>query len=290
MFGYVIPDKMNMFMKDFYCYKAYYCGLCKRIGKKCGQCIRLTTNYDMTFLYILSHSVLNIEPKYNNETCILSPVKKKSVTVSDEITDKIVDVNTLLTYYKLIDDKEDSNNYLKSMARVMVVDSKYNKARKNLVELDIYFDKKYKILRGLEKENCDSFDRLADPFASMLVKGTEYILEDKCDENLSDLMYNLGRWVYFIDAIDDIDDDYKKKQFNPFLINYNYIDKQTFLKEKSDTLKLLLMSAYNKINDDFGKLNVKVNEGVLTNILWYGILMRTEDILGGTDKCKKIRI
>ena len=41
MFGYVVPDKMNMFMKDYYGYRAFYCGLCKSIGKRCSQLMRI---------------------------------------------------------------------------------------------------------------------------------------------------------------------------------------------------------------------------------------------------------
>ena len=73
MFGYVIPDKMNMFMKDYYNYKAYYCGLCKRIGKDCGQLMRISTNYDMVFFDMFCHSIMEIKPTYHDEPCILYP-------------------------------------------------------------------------------------------------------------------------------------------------------------------------------------------------------------------------
>ena len=141
MFGYVIPDKMNMFVKDYYNYKAYYCGLCKRIGKDCSQLMRISTNYDMVFFDMFCHAVLDIKPNYKNEPCILSP-KKKSIVKGDELTDKIVDINTLLIYYKLLDDKLDSNkpSIAKSMARGLVVSSQYKKAKKNFPELDKLFD------------------------------------------------------------------------------------------------------------------------------------------------------
>ena len=57
MFGYVVPDKPNMFIKDFTMYRAFYCGLCKTIGKKCSQSMRFFTNYDMTFFAALLHAV-----------------------------------------------------------------------------------------------------------------------------------------------------------------------------------------------------------------------------------------
>ena len=59
MFGYVLPDKPNMFMKDYAEYRAFYCGLCKSIGKKCSEVMRFTTNYDITFLNVLYHAIFD---------------------------------------------------------------------------------------------------------------------------------------------------------------------------------------------------------------------------------------
>lgn len=289
MFGYVIPDKPNMFMKDYYNYKAYYCGLCKSIGEKCGQCMRFTTNYDVTFLNILAHAVKGIEPVYHNEACILSP-KKKQIVVNDDLTKQIVDINTLLTNYKLIDDKEDGGISAKAIAKKLVVNKRYKKARAKFPELDLCYNESYSKLRKLELENCESADRLADPFATMLKESIKALLNSDYNEYIGNLLYNIGRWVYFMDAIDDIEEDYKKKQFNPFLVNYNFVDKETFLKDKGDDLDFLLMSAYNNICDNYNNIEIKVNEGVLTNILWYGILSRTKEIFGRTTKCKRIRI
>lgn len=50
MFGYVIPDKPNMLVKDLSEYRAYYCGLCKAIGKSYSEKARFLTGYDCTFL------------------------------------------------------------------------------------------------------------------------------------------------------------------------------------------------------------------------------------------------
>ena len=86
MYGYVLPDKPNMFVKDYSLYKAFYCGLCKSTGKMCGQLMRFTTNYDMTFLNVLYHAILDKEVKFSEETCILNPIKKKSVVDDDELT------------------------------------------------------------------------------------------------------------------------------------------------------------------------------------------------------------
>ena len=295
MFGYVIPDKINMFMKDYYNYKAYYCGLCKRIGKDCGQFMRFTTNYDMVFFDMFCHAIMEIKPNYKSEPCILSP-KKKSVVKGDELTDKVVDINTLLIYYKLIDDKLDSKksdlakSLAKSMLKSLVVSGKYKKAKKHFPELDKLFCDEYARLRELEKQGTASIDMLADPFANMLKVAVKTVLDSKCTENIENLFYFLGKWVYIIDGLDDVDKDYKKGEFNPFFVGYTYQDKDKFYEDKGAEIEFLLMTCYNAIKSAYKNIELKFNEGAITNILWYGILMRTQDILGRKENCKKIRI
>ena len=41
MYGYVVIDKPDMFVKDFALYRAFYCGYCKSVGKKCSQLMRM---------------------------------------------------------------------------------------------------------------------------------------------------------------------------------------------------------------------------------------------------------
>ena len=291
MFGYVIPDKMNMFMKDYYNYRAYYCGLCKRIGKDCGQLMRISTNYDMVFFDMFCHAVLDVKPQYNDEPCILSP-KKKRVTIGDELTDKIVDINTLLIYYKLLDDKLDSKkaSISKSLARNLVVSGKYKKAKNNFPALDSFLDREYARLRQMENENKASIDMLADPFANMLREAGKTILGDKSTSYIEDMFYFLGKWVYIIDAVDDTENDFKNKEFNPFFVGYEYQNQDKFFEDRGKELEFLLKSSYNSICNAYKNIELKFNKGAITNIIWYGILMRTEDILGRKGDCKKIRI
>ncbi|MDE6967627.1 MAG: hypothetical protein K2P12_03130 [Clostridia bacterium] len=282
---------MNMFMKDYYNYRAYYCGLCKRIGKDCGQLMRISTNYDMVFFDMFCHAVLDVKPQYNDEPCILSP-KKKRVTIGDELTDKIVDINTLLIYYKLLDDKLDSKkaSISKSLARNLVVSGKYKKAKNNFPALDSFLDREYARLRQMENENKASIDMLADPFANMLREAGKTILGDKSTSYIEDMFYFLGKWVYIIDAVDDTENDFKNKEFNPFFVGYEYQNQDKFFEDRGKELEFLLKSSYNSICNAYKNIELKFNKGAITNIIWYGILMRTEDILGRKGDCKKIRI
>ncbi|MDE6276232.1 MAG: hypothetical protein K2M75_06830 [Clostridia bacterium] len=290
MFGYVIPDKLNMFMKDYYGYRGFYCGLCKSIGRRCGQLMRIGTTYDMTFLNVLAHAVLDVEMPMKMGVCILNPVQKKLIGQDDELTRKVVDISTILAHYKCVDDFKDEKSASKRFADVMVIKRHYKKAKKLYPEFDKFINDRYQELGRLESEKCASPDRVAHPFAEIMVEIGRIVFGDNYQEPVKNLMYNMGKWVYICDAVDDIDDDFKKGSYNVFLQDYDYKDKAAFLQDKKDVLEYVLMSAYNMVLADFDKIQVKKYEGILTNIIWYGMLNNTKELLRRSEKCKKTRI
>ena len=77
MFGYIKPCKGQLGESDFEIFNAYYCGLCKAMGKKCSQPSRLGLSYDVTFLAMVLSSVLDEECCMKTEACIAHPFKKK---------------------------------------------------------------------------------------------------------------------------------------------------------------------------------------------------------------------
>ena len=108
MFGYVKTDRPNMFVKDTVLYRSMYCGLCKGIGKCCGNKGRLVLNYDLTFLSLFAHNLLNCDVKIEKQTCIIHHIKKRPVAVPDALSERIGALNVILAYYKLSDDVIDN--------------------------------------------------------------------------------------------------------------------------------------------------------------------------------------
>lgn len=287
MFGYVIPDKPNMFIKDFTLYRAFYCGLCKSIGKRCGQLMRLTTNYDMTFFSVFIHALTGTSTEISNEVCILNPVRKKSVIKSNPLMEKVVDANTILAHFKAVDDVADDNSAGKKLADSLVIKRHYKKACKRSPEAAEIIRQGFTELNRLEAERCENVDLIAHQFATVLKDLTKLLAGEDYSDAAGTLMYNLGRWVYFADAFDDADEDAKKKEFNAFLINYEYKDRETFVKDKGEEAAFILNCCYKEIMNAFDSVKLKSYEGVITNIVWYGLREQTDRILRRTDKCKQ---
>ncbi len=97
MFGYVIPDKNNMYIKDFNVFQSFYCGLCKALGKTGSQATRLCTNYDITFYNMLLHSLTDTEVRFERKMCVYNG-KRKVVVTPDELSLKMADMAVMLVY------------------------------------------------------------------------------------------------------------------------------------------------------------------------------------------------
>ena len=96
-------------VKEFYRYKAYYCGLCRKLKEEYGFRGRMTLTYDMTFLVTLLTSLYEADTQELASHCPLHPVKKIPM-LQNELTEYGAKMNILLTYFKFEDDRKDDNS------------------------------------------------------------------------------------------------------------------------------------------------------------------------------------
>lgn len=286
MFGYVIPDKNNMYIKDFNVFQAYYCGLCKALAKTGSEVSRLCTNYDVTFYNVLLHSLAKQEVRFERKLCAYNG-KKKVIVTPDEMSLKMADIAVLLVYYNAEDDVTDGKK-----SRIAVKWALYTRKRraaKRMPKIDALMKEIFARLNALEKDKCDSIDRVADCFASLMRDITRELI--KTDDNIDVFMYNLGRLVYLMDAVDDVQKDTEKHRYNPLLLNYGECkDKAEYLKKNEDELSFLLRSTYNKMVGCYNAMDIVLFEGVLSNTVYLGIKMQMERLLKGEEKCQMTRL
>ncbi len=286
MFGYVIPDKQNMYIKDFNVFQAFYCGLCKTLGKTGSQITRLCTNYDVTFYSVLLHSLTDTKVQFERKLCTYNG-KKKVVVSADELSRKMADLSVMLVYYNAEDDVTDGKK-----SRILIkwrLALRKAKASKRLPEIDKMMKNSFASLNALEKAKCDSIDRAADCFASLMRDITRALI--KTDDVIDTFTYNLGRLVYLLDAVDDVEKDTKKKRYNPLLLNYGEcMNKADYLAKNADELSFLLNSTYNKMVASYNDMDIKLYEGVLSNTVYLGLKMQIEHLLKGEDKCRLTRL
>ena len=162
----------------------------------------------------------------------------------------------------------------------------YKKAKRLEPEMDIAVKRMYDELLRLEKSNCDSIDMIADPFGNMMQDIVKIIMKDKLTEEVSELAYYLGKWIYLIDALDDFDKDKKKKNYNVFICAYKDANTQDELicKYKQDLI-LVFSSVLSRIGELTSKINYKFNHDLIDNVLYRGLSAQTKRIME-KEKCK----
>ena len=114
MFGYVRIRKPELLVKDYECYKGFYCGLCHSLRDTYGLRGQVTLTYDMTFLVLLLSSVYDLAVKEEYKRCIINPAGKRRV-IRTEAADYAADINMLLSYYHFVDDKQDEHSLAASL-------------------------------------------------------------------------------------------------------------------------------------------------------------------------------
>ena len=295
MYGYIIPDKPNMFFKDYALFRAFYCGMCAALKSECGQRSRLTVNYDTAFITALFHSYLEIKPEYKKIKCAPHPFKSRVIAVKNPLIKKLAALNVLTAYYKLTDDINDTKSLKKKLARASLKKA-YKKAKKILPEADAVIAVNYNALRVLEKENCASIDRAADCTASMMrdcakiLVGEERGKDEKPPEALGGLFYNLGRYIYLLDALDDIDEDSRKKCYNPFIAAYgDYTNKNEFVAKHRDEIAFAVNSSIAAVNANYDALGLAEGRNLLDNIIKLGLYKKFGQVLNSPVKLKRER-
>jgi len=295
MFGYITPIKSELLCSDYMLYRSFYCGLCKTIGKFYGQMPRFTTNYDVTFLSVLLTSYTGEELEFKNSVCVLSPFKKKQCVQKSELLNKVSAANIMLSYYKAIDGVIDKDGSTKAKIAKKILKKAYKKVNKQNPELEKIICEGYTKLRLLEQKNCASIDRVADCFAVLLKEVTINLLglgesELNSHQDILALCYNIGKFVYLVDALDDLQDDYKKHRYNPFLAEHpEFSTRQEFIKKHLDDLNFIFAVCVNRAIESYNNMAHKLDfgTGLLQNILYKGLRAKVDELLASDKKLKK---
>lgn len=284
MFGYIQPDAPYLFKKDETLYKALYCGLCKSIGAGCGQTARSALTFDMAFMSALVHNIRHEDVNIKRAHCVLHLIKKRPIAAVDDITVMLGCINTALAYYKLCDDKADGDK--KGIFRHLYKKGLKRAAKKHSRAVEIIAEQ-MKQQAEIEKQGCAVIDMAAEPTAVMMRELSDYALGGYSTEETRALFYDIGKWVYLIDALDDYDKDIKKRRFNVLFNAFGAGSKAQAVKENLDELTFLFDSLFADMRMRISKIDFGFNRDLTDNIILRGIPLKTRAMLNvHCNKCE----
>ncbi len=270
MFGYVTANKPELKMREFGRYKAFYCGLCRCLGKNNGAVSRLTLSYDMTFLILLLSSLYEPEEQQEKHRCLIHPGKRQWM-IYNPITDYASDMNVLLSCYHFQDDWEDERR-IAGLCGAKVFAGRAKKIEEQYPRQAKVIREQLGRLAELERKGTTEPDDISRPFGELMAELFVY-REDAFQDILRSFGFYLGKYIYLLDAFMDLEKDLKKGNFNPFR---ERADRKDFEK----TVHQMLEGTIRQAVAEFEKLPLEQDLPILRNILYEGVrlpLMRGEN-------------
>lgn len=261
MFGYVTANESELKVKDFNKYKAYYCGLCQSLKSKYGITGQITLTYDMTFAILLLNSLYECETKMSKHRCIVHPVNKRTM-LNNEITDYAADMNLILAYYHLKDDWEDEKK-ARGLLGTALLKRKVQKAIKTYPRQCKVIQEELQKLSEYEKAGAMEIDYPAGCFGRLMAEMFVY-KQDQWEEILRNIGFYLGKFIYIMDAYDDLEKDKKEGNYNPL----KEMSESADYEEKCRDILFMMMG---ECAAEFEKLPCVLDIDILRNIIYDGV-------------------
>lgn len=261
MFGYVNINRAELKVKELDLYQGYYCGLCKKLKEKYGFLGQMTLSYDMTFLVILLSSLYESKEQKDKAFCMMHPTKKRA-TVETDYTEYGADMTVVLTYYKFLDNWQDDKSVL-GLSGAKLLKRSYKKLEAKYPRQCKGVKEAIEGLAKAEKHNAADLDLVAGYTGAML-KELFVPIEDVWKEQLQRIGMALGKFVYLMDAYEDLEKDLKKGNYNPLKEYAKRDDYEDFCEQ----LLRLLMT---EVATAFERLPILENAELLRNIIYAGV-------------------
>ncbi len=220
MFGYVLPARCELKVRDFETYRAVYCGVCKQLGKSYGVFSRFLLNYDLVLVGLVADALTGEAGRCCVEGCFANPLARHHTLHGTEGLKLASDGLVMLSWHKLrdnLDDERLGKRFLYTLARPFL-GHMYKKAAAKKPQLAQLMAQQMARQAQLEAEGCDNIDAICEPTALMCAA---IFAEAAQSEDQRRILHRLGLFagqiVYLLDAAEDYADDAKKGRYNVFL-------------------------------------------------------------------------
>lgn len=290
MFGYVRPLQDELKVRDMRHWREDYCGLCRCLGKRHGFFSRFLLSYDLTFLYGLM--TMNLPPdKAEKCWCPARIVCRKSCRPWNEAMEFAADVTILLSWWKIQDERKDGDILHRIGADILslVYRRAYKKAAESRPEQDALIRLQIEKLDQLELQCSDSIDQTADAFAQILKSCAAWWQNATERRAAEQVLYHVGRYIYLVDALDDLQEDWRANAYNPLRFRFEIKngvlqpeDQQYFLQTINRSIDFAAAA--------FELMERKRHSSVTENIIYYGLPAVLKAVAEGCFEYKKKQV
>lgn len=268
LIGYLTAYKLDLKFRDYYRYREYYCGLCRALGKRHGRRNRIVLGYDMAFLAILLDSVYDSETERKAFRCLLHPFSRH-FSLSNPFIDYAADMDLYTAWLKCLDDWNDDRDLFRGAAAFFL--------RRKAKKIEAAYPEKTAVIREalgelhrFEEAGSGDFEGAAGCVGRALAEIFHF--GGIWEEGLAEMGFYLGKYIYLLDAFEDLEEDIRKKRYNPFL---EMSREEDFQEKVRGILKMMI----SRSAEEFELLPVDDNLALLRNIIYAGAWQSFEEIV-----------
>lgn len=285
MFGFIRPVKPELRVKDAERFEQVYCGLCHAIRALYGRFYTFFLSYDMTFLVLVLGCDCKDIPPPCRRRCAAHPFARRPCAPADWATQTAAGLSVLLCYHKLQDSVADEKGPKRLFALLLCRLGRrgYRRAKTRFPAADAEMCRCLGELQTLEKENCPSMDRAADASARLTVAVVPHS-GDTRERILRQMFYHIGRWLYLLDAVQDVGEDLASGNYNPIVRRYSL--KTAELTSIRQPLTRTLERSLVDVCTAFDLLDKQRDAELIRNIIFLGMPTVTRQVLEGTYRMK----
>lgn len=255
-----------MKFKEFDLYQSYYCGLCRSLKEAYGKAGQLTLSYDMTFVILLLTSLYEPKTQVSLQKCLVHPFTKHPTRINP-CSIYGADMNLLLSYYKCLDDWMDEHKIGKR-AMAMSLHGRFKQVAAKYPQKEKVIREQMAKIRSCEREQSSNLDQAAGYFGKIMAEVLVW-RQDEWEADLRRMGFFLGKFIYLMDAYEDLEQDQKTGNYNVFLS----ISQQPDFEQQAERILSMMMTECSRA---FERLPIVENTEILRNILYSGVWCRYE--------------
>ncbi len=239
MFGYVKACAPELRVREAEYYRAVYCGLCRAMRGTLGVTSAAALSYDAVFLILTRMALSGQYYSVRRRRC---PIKARRRLMAEPGQQIIYGAaaTALLTLRKLDDDVRDERGARRRAARAARPLSRRHLRRAGIdSELTDSVDAALTKIYSLEAEHASGERASGELLAALFSHGF-----DGGDAKIARAIGDgVGRAVYLLDAIDDIESDRLAGRWNPLADTFDGLPEQAAAEAMREAVRLTLASA-----------------------------------------------
>jgi hypothetical protein len=224
-------------------------------------------------------------PEVDFKRCPVNPLSKKRCCRTNDALRRCAGYSVILSYWKLRDSARDETFFkrLAADAAKFFLRRAYKRAARRYPRFDGEARAALDELARLEAsaDGGASIDAAADKFARILRAAADHVSDAARRRALEQLLYHTGRWIYIVDACDDLAEDVARGRFNPVAARLRPAEGGALGAEPAELMRATLTHSANLAGSAFELLDETAWAPIVRNILCLGMSSVCSSVLSG---------